>query len=193
MNPEGTTAGRCCRQVRFPHLKLSSGGWAFQTPTSPCFPSLWHPEHDRTRHLVPLNLSSEAVAVCWASKAPPKIVLHGRRLRVIPGLQGTSTDPANPRTQQTPAARGAGSPERSERSRLGSLRPLAAPGHRLAPKAKPGPLQTKAREDLLVHERSQDGDDGLRLAGKQPAAADCTWSAPNGHERLLRKRRTQRR
>lgn len=65
-----------------------------------------------------------------------KIVRHGRRLRVIPCHQAACIGPAKPRTQSTPAALVVGSPERS---RLGSLRPLAAPGHGLAPEAVPAP------------------------------------------------------
>ena len=72
------------------------------------FPSSWHPERDRARRLVRLSLSTEAAAVCRALTALQKIVRLGRCLRVIPGHQGTSTDPANPRTQPTPSALVAG-------------------------------------------------------------------------------------
>ena len=51
-----------------------------------------------------LNLSLEEAVVCWALTAPPKIVRLGRRLRVIPGHQGTSTNPSNPQAQPTPSA-----------------------------------------------------------------------------------------
>lgn len=38
--------------------------------------------------------------------------------------------------------------------------------------------QIEVREDLLDRERVQDGDDGLQLAAKQPAARDCTRPNP---------------
>jgi hypothetical protein len=59
------------------------------------FPSPWHPESDKARRLVRFNLFSEAAAVCCALTPPPTIGLRGRRLRVVPGLQVTSTDPIN--------------------------------------------------------------------------------------------------
>jgi hypothetical protein len=63
--------------------------------------------------------------------AQPKSVCLWRRLRVIPCLRAASFSPATTRTQPTPAAWVAGSPELS---RLGGLRPLAAPGHGPAPR-----------------------------------------------------------
>jgi len=124
------------------------------------FPSPWHPEPDRARRLVRFSLFSEAAAVCWALTPSPKIVLRGRRLRFVPGLQVTSTDLANPRSQPTPPARGAGSPVRS---RLGGLRPLQglATGRRLRRCTR---LQSQVREDLLDHRRFQDHRDDLALA-----------------------------
>ena len=118
------------------------------------FPSPWHPDRARTWHLVRLNLSSEAAAVCWAFTAPPKIVRLGQRLRVIPRRKAASVDRANPRTQPTPATRGAGSPERS---RLGSLRPLA------------GRVGTMARPLARHEERCHESRDQSSLAGAQAA------------------------
>jgi hypothetical protein len=46
---------------------------AVQAPLVALFPSLRHPERNRTRHLVRLHLSSEAAAVCWALTAQPRI------------------------------------------------------------------------------------------------------------------------
>ena len=71
-----------------------------------------------------------------ALTAQRKVVFLGRLLRVIPCHQAAFIGPANPRTQPTPAALCIGSPERS---RLGSVRPLAAPGHGLAPEGVPAP------------------------------------------------------
>ncbi len=60
---------------------------------------------------------------------------------VIPCLRDASFSPAATRTQPTPAALLAGSPELS---RLVGLRPLAAPGHGLAPEAAPRPADPSA-------------------------------------------------
>ena len=68
--------------------------------------------------------------------------LLGRRLRAIPCHQAASTGPENLRTRPTPAALVAGSPERS---RLGNVRPLAGPGHGLAPEGVPEPAAPGAR------------------------------------------------
>ena len=62
----------------------------------------------------------------------PKFASPWCRLRVIPGLRAASIGPATARTQPTPAALVAGSPELS---RLDGLRPLAGPGHGQAPGA----------------------------------------------------------
>ncbi len=73
--------------------------------------------------------------------ASAEIVLRGRRLRVIPGLQVTSTDPANPRSQPTPPARGAGSPERSPSGAgpwSGDASGLSAVNHRRFSDLEPG-------------------------------------------------------
>ena len=97
------------------------------------------PMAPRTRQTTALGVLESVLgggAVCWALTPPPKIVLRRRRLRVLPGHQGTSTDLANPRAQPTPAARGSGSPGRS---RVGSVRPPESLGHRLAPEGVPVP------------------------------------------------------
>lgn len=67
----------------------------------------------------------------YAKAKPPALPGAVRSgLRWIPGHHGTFSDPANPRTQPTPAARHCAS---RGRSRWGSIRPLDAPGHRRAP------------------------------------------------------------
>jgi hypothetical protein len=63
------------------------------------------------------------------------------------GMAGSSPDRCTPRSalnlrsQPTPPARGAGSPERS---RLGGLRPLARPGHGQAPEEVHAPAIPRA-------------------------------------------------
>ena len=107
------------------------------------FSSPRHPEYGRTgeqgRDAAPDVLESagrDLLASCWVLMAQPKFASPGCRLRVDPCLRAASIGPENPRTQPTPAALVAGSPELS---RLGSLRPLAGPGHGPAPGAAHAP------------------------------------------------------
>ncbi len=90
----------------------------------------------RTRHPTPVSRSLEMAEFLCAWTAQPKVLFLGCRRRVFTCRHAASIGPALPRTQPTPEARGAGSPERP---RLGSVRPLAAPGEGLARAGVPAP------------------------------------------------------
>ena len=81
-----------------------------------------------------LNLPLDAGRSLLGVDSPVERRLFWRHLRVSPCHRTTSIGHENTRTQPTPAARVAGSPELS---RLGSFRPLAAPGHGPAHEAVP--------------------------------------------------------
>ena len=110
--------------------KVAEEDGAFKRPLS-------FPMAPRARPSTRACRSLELAQDCQALIAPLKIVSLGRSLWVIPGRQPAAIGPANPRTQPSPAARGA---ESHERSRLGGLRPLTG---RVGPAARGG-LQGQA-------------------------------------------------
>ena len=108
----------------------------FKRPFS--FPMAPRTRHNRggTQRPTRLNLSLDAVRDLSGVHSPAEKRPSGRRPRVTPCHRAESIGPENPRAQPTPAALVAGSPERSQ---LGSVRPLAAPGHGPAHEAVPWP------------------------------------------------------
>ena len=95
----------------------------FQTPFFPC---LWRPNTALDACVSVIEGGARRLSFDSAAE----IVLLGRLRRVISGRQPAAIGPVNFAKQPTPAARFAGSPELS---RLGGLRPLAAPGREPAP------------------------------------------------------------
>ena len=101
------------------------------------FPCLWRP--NTALDACVSFIEGGARRLSFDSAA--EIVLLGRLRRVISGRQPAAIGPVNFAKQPTPAARFAGSPELS---RLGGLRPLAAPGREPALEAAPGPADPSA-------------------------------------------------